>query len=151
MTDHVEMRASHEISPGEIIILSLSVRLSPPAGSRSSVTVGPGLYDHIITLCRSASFSPQVAQEAVEMPTIASLVAGRLGVSLVPESVARLRQKGIMHRPLSGRGPYIELAIAWRTDEASKAAEAFINVAREVSRRRRGPAFVPSGADRLNQ
>jgi DNA-binding transcriptional LysR family regulator len=49
--------------------------------------LAPGLYDSIISFCQQANFSPTVAQEAIQMQTIVSLVAAEMGVAIVPESL----------------------------------------------------------------
>lgn len=41
--------------------------------------MAPGMYDDILSFCRSAGFSPRVEQEAVQMQTIVSLVSAELG------------------------------------------------------------------------
>jgi DNA-binding transcriptional LysR family regulator len=46
-------------------------------------TLAPGLYDQIISLCQQADFSPILAQEAIQMQTIVSLVAAQMGVAIV--------------------------------------------------------------------
>jgi DNA-binding transcriptional LysR family regulator len=44
--------------------------------------LAPGLYDLIISLCQQAGFSPSVAQEAIQMQTIVSLVAAQMAILL---------------------------------------------------------------------
>lgn len=62
---------------------------------------GPGLYDAILTACRSAGFTPAVVQEAPRLPATLSLVAAGLGLSLVPASMRRLAVAGVVYRTLS--------------------------------------------------
>ena len=47
--------------------------------------VAPELHDAIVALCRKAGFAPRIGQEAIQMQTIVSLVAGGMGVSLAIE------------------------------------------------------------------
>ena len=47
----------------------------------------PGLYDTIIAACRSAGFSPRVAQESHKNLATLSLVAAGLGISIIPASM----------------------------------------------------------------
>ncbi|MDQ8032647.1 MAG: LysR family transcriptional regulator [Bordetella sp.] len=63
---------------------------------------GPGLYDRILSACRAAGFSPDVAQEAPRLTATLSLVAAGFGVSLVPASLQRFGAEGIVYRRLSG-------------------------------------------------
>jgi DNA-binding transcriptional LysR family regulator len=87
---------------------------------------GIGLYDLIISTCRAAGFTPQVAQEAVQMTTIVSLVAAGLGVALVPQSLRHMRRTGVVYRPLAPRGASMEMGLAWRADEPSRAVATFV-------------------------
>jgi DNA-binding transcriptional LysR family regulator len=63
---------------------------------------GPGLYDAILAACRTAGFSPIIAQEAPRLPATLSLVAAGLGVSIVPASMRRLGGENIAYRRLAG-------------------------------------------------
>jgi DNA-binding transcriptional LysR family regulator len=74
---------------------------------------GPGLYDSIIAACRAAGFSPKVAQEASRMVSTLSLVAAGLGISIVPESMARLETTGVAYLRLDrAAGLVAPLALA---------------------------------------
>ncbi|WP_236000563.1 LysR substrate-binding domain-containing protein, partial [Bradyrhizobium uaiense] len=66
---------------------------------------GPGLYDSIIAACRAAGFSPKVAQEATRMVSTLSLVAAGLGISIVPESMARRETAGVSYLRLDRAAP----------------------------------------------
>ena len=87
--------------------------------------LGPGLYDQIIGLCQQAGFSPQVTQEAIQMQTILGLVATGLGIALIPASAQHLRCTGVIYRRLD-TNIYVELAMAWRKDDASPVLQAFL-------------------------
>ncbi len=97
--------------------------------------VGASLYDHVVGLCRRAGFSPRVEQEAIQMQTIVSLVAAGMGVALVPASLVHMRRTGVVYRPLAERSPAIEVGIAWRRDDESPAARAFVATARASAAR----------------
>ncbi|MHC6155486.1 LysR family transcriptional regulator [Bradyrhizobium elkanii] len=74
---------------------------------------GPGLYDSIIAACRAGGFSPKVAQEATRMVSTLSLVAAGLGISIVPESMARLETAGVSYLRLDrATGLVAPLALA---------------------------------------
>lgn len=90
------------------------------------------LRDTIVGFCQAAGFDPNIAQEAREMETIAGLVAGGIGVALVIGSAENLRHTGVVYKDIEDRLPPWELALAWRRDEGSPVAHAFINVARDV-------------------
>ena len=78
---------------------------------------GTALHDQIIGVTRAAGFEPRVVQEAVQMQTIVGLVAAGLGVSIVPESVARLRRGDVVFRPLSPATRVVTLDLTWRTGD----------------------------------
>jgi len=93
--------------------------------------IAPGLYDIVAGLAASAGFSLNVAQEAIQMQTVVSLVSSGLGVAVVPGSVANLPRRGVAYRRLADKHPVLELWLAWRRGGASAAATEFIAQARE--------------------
>lgn len=73
----------------------------------------PGLYAIVVQACERAGFSPRVVQRDVWlMQTIVGLVAGGLGVSVVPDSVRRLQRAGAAFLPLSDVSEQAQTAIA---------------------------------------
>lgn len=62
--------------------------------------------------CAAAGFTPRRAVEVTETATLVSFVAAGLGVSLVPTSVSGMTVAGAVYRPLAGRAPRAEIAIA---------------------------------------
>jgi DNA-binding transcriptional LysR family regulator len=105
--------------------------ISPPA------RLGPGLYARILDICLASGFVPKIEQEANQMQTIVSLVAGGLGIALVPKAVASLGLEGMVFRPLSAMKPIptVEIALAWQRVEAQRRPyiQAFMEVVKEVS------------------
>jgi DNA-binding transcriptional LysR family regulator len=69
----------------------------------------------VLTACAQAGFVPRVGQEASQMDTIASLVAGGMGVGLVIRIIATANRPGGVFRDLTGIGTPVEyeLAIAY--------------------------------------
>jgi DNA-binding transcriptional LysR family regulator len=92
----------------------------------------PGLYDLIVGLCARAGFVPRIEQEAIQMPTIVSLVGAGMGVALVPASLARVRQTDVVYRPLAEPGPPMEVGLAWNEATPTPAVAAFIAHVRGV-------------------
>ena len=88
----------------------------------------PGLYDEIMALCRRSGFVPRVAQEAVQMQTIVSLVSAGLGVAIVPASMRRLHREHVAYRPLGAGRVMTELAVAYDGTNPSRALQAFLQV-----------------------
>lgn len=96
--------------------------------------LGPGLYDAIIAACQRAGFSPQIGQEAPRMLATLSLVAAGLGVTLVPQSMRRLRVDGVAYRTIEpAAGLVAPLNLAYRRSESAAAVRRFLAL---VERRR---------------
>jgi DNA-binding transcriptional LysR family regulator len=88
-----------------------------------------GLSDVVLGLCTRAGFAPRVAQEAVQMQTVVSLVSSGLGVAIVPASLLNLRRKGVVYRPVRDPHPKIELRLAWRRNPRAAALKQFVALA----------------------
>lgn len=95
--------------------------------------VAPGFYDQFIGICAQAGFSPEVVQEARSTQTIVSLVAGGMGVSIVPASLQNLQRTGVVYRPLRPPVPTSDLAVMWRPDDASPSLRRFLEIVRHVA------------------
>jgi DNA-binding transcriptional LysR family regulator len=91
--------------------------------------IAPRLYDAILSACAQAGFSPRIAQEAIQMQTIISLVSAGIGMALVPESIMSLRRPGVRYRKLRGSRAVLEVGLAWRTDNASPVLQRFVETA----------------------
>ena len=91
------------------------------------------LYDQILTLCHEAGFSPKVAQEAVQLQTISSLVAAGIGVALLPASIQNLRREGVVYKSIEGLTAQIEIAAAYRLSDAPATLSSFLGVVREIA------------------
>jgi DNA-binding transcriptional LysR family regulator len=96
--------------------------------------IAPGLYDIVAGLAARAGFSPRVAQEAIQMQTVVSLVSSGLGVSVVPGSIANLGRRGVIYRELADLHPRLELWLAWRRSSLGAPGRELIEVARKVLR-----------------
>ncbi|MGW0886412.1 LysR family transcriptional regulator [Streptomyces sp. NPDC002671] len=81
--------------------------------------VGPPLYDQIASLCIAAGFTPRVAQHAVEWQTVCALVETGLGVSVAPESIRRIRLKGVAFRRIEPNTTRTRVAVAWRENDSN--------------------------------
>ncbi|MEO8738191.1 MAG: LysR family transcriptional regulator [Casimicrobiaceae bacterium] len=93
-----------------------------------------GLHDTIFDFCRAAGFTPRVAQEAVQLQTIVSLVSAGLGVALVPASLTDMRRAGVVYRKLREASPLLTVRLAWRRDNRSACLANFVAVARGRAR-----------------
>ena len=92
--------------------------------------LAPALYDSVADLCARAGFSQRIAQEAVQMQTVVSLVSSGLGVAIVPASMLNLKRSGVVYRPLCDKHRRVELHLAWRREAHSAALEKFVALAR---------------------
>ena len=86
---------------------------------------GPLMFDAIVATCMRHGFSPRLFP-ARQMHTIVSLVAGGIGVALVPASVMALRREGVVYRPMLGEKTFVETCAFWRRDDRSPLLQAFM-------------------------
>lgn len=96
--------------------------------------IAPGLYDTIAALATRAGFTPRVAQEAIQMQTVVSLVSSGMGVAVVPASIANLGRRGVAYREIADAHPRLDLWLAWRSGALGAAAREFVLHARRIAR-----------------
>ena len=99
-------------------------------------------FDQVMRWCAGAGFTPHVVQEAIEIPTLLSLVAAGIGVFLPIEFFSRLSLPGVVYRPVED-APVIEIVAAWprgvgTPPQPDPLVGAFLKVAAEVLGERRG-------------
>ena len=100
--------------------------------------IAPGLYDIVTGMAVRAGITLNVAQEAIQMQTVVSLVSSGLGAAIVPGSVANLGRRGVIYRELSDAHPRLDLWLAWPRGALGAAAREFLALAN------RTPASIPS-------
>lgn len=81
--------------------------------------------------CVESGFIPRITQEVVEAYSLTSLVAGGLGLALVPESVRNLSRRGVAYRPLTEPAPAADVKMLFRPDGNAVVA-GFVDLAREL-------------------
>ena len=91
---------------------------------------GPGLHERVLTACAQAGFVPRVGQQASQMDTIASLVAGGMGVGLVTRIIATANRPGVVFRDLAGIGTPVEYELAIAHGRSTPLVDAFMAVIR---------------------
>jgi DNA-binding transcriptional LysR family regulator len=96
----------------------------------------PGLYDQIDSFCRRAGFRPNVAQEAIQMQTIVSLVSAGLGVAIVPASIRNLHRERVIYLPLRPTNAMSEMAVAYDRNNRSHVLLSFLRVVDKNSGRK---------------
>ncbi|AKG20423.1 LysR family transcriptional regulator [Calothrix sp. 336/3] len=86
------------------------------------------LYQQIVSLCQEVGFVPKVTQEANLMLTILSLVAGGLGISLLPANIKTIERQGVVYRRIQEQTPKLKIVAAWRCDNSSAVLHNFLGV-----------------------
>jgi DNA-binding transcriptional LysR family regulator len=119
---------SHRLRARSIITLR-ELATEPFIGTPRAL--GPGFYDQVYRLCLQSGFSPRVVQEAIQMQTIVALVKAGLGVALVPQSIAKWSDNGVLYKRIRG-SPTVELALAWRRGDSSPVLRSFVSVVKEL-------------------
>ncbi|WP_206950978.1 LysR family transcriptional regulator [Trinickia acidisoli] len=87
----------------------------------------PGMYADILTACREAGFSPNVVREVPRMLSGIKLVSTGLGVTLVPASMQRYNQAGVVYRRL--KMPHAltaPITLSFPTTQQNGAASRFV-------------------------
>jgi DNA-binding transcriptional LysR family regulator len=94
----------------------------------------PGLYDKVVSSCIDAGFTPHIIPQSSDVQSVLGLVAGGLGVTVVPASFRHLTIDGLSYRKLTDVNTTVELFAVWRRDQHTSVLEGFLDVARDVSR-----------------
>ena len=99
-----------------------------------TATEGVGFVNALMATCRAAGFLPDVVQEASHMQSILTLVAGGLGVALVPASLRRLKMEGVVFLDIfdSPKLSVYELVFAYNKLNENPVIEAFLSAATDV-------------------
>ncbi|CAN5361231.1 LysR family transcriptional regulator [soil metagenome] len=128
--------------------LILAVHQSHPFAERTSVRLAElagepfltfprhqvsRLYDHIAALCHHAGFRLEVAQEAVQFPTLLGLAAANTGVTIVPASLRALNLADLRYVELADPEATSTLSIAYRADRQPPATvRDFLDIASAI-------------------
>ncbi|MEP0915148.1 LysR substrate-binding domain-containing protein [Leptolyngbya sp. GB1-A1] len=91
--------------------------------------IGQGLYHQVLNLCQENGFMPTVVQQARWLQTVLSLVAGRIGVALVPASMQNLQRAGVIYKDIQPTFE-IETVAVWRPRNPSPVLHKFIEAIR---------------------
>ncbi|MFB4308540.1 LysR substrate-binding domain-containing protein [Actinomadura sp. GTD37] len=92
------------------------------------------MYDVVLGLFRDAGVEPRIRHGVGETSTLITLVAGGLGVAVVPEPVAVLALDGVVFRPLVRPAVHVDLAIAHRTDRSEPHLARAVSAVRRIVR-----------------
>jgi DNA-binding transcriptional LysR family regulator len=91
------------------------------------------LAEQIEDLFAQAELKPKVSQQALFMVTILGLVAGGMGISILPASVQNLHRRGVVYRPIREKTTTNQLIAVWRQDDLSPILQQFLDITRAVS------------------
>jgi DNA-binding transcriptional LysR family regulator len=90
-------------------------------------------YGQIIELYQEeVGLPPKVVQEATWLITVLSLVAGGVGVTLLPANAQNLQRTGVVYRPIQGKNLTRPIAAVWRSDDTSVILQNFLQVIKDV-------------------
>jgi LysR family transcriptional regulator, hca operon transcriptional activator len=112
-----------------------SVRLQDMAGETfigMSKTVAPALRLVIDEYTWRSAVEITTSHEAETLPMAISLVLSTGGVSLLPDYARRLLPPSVVSRPLRGKAPTVDLAIAYNKLNASSMLKLFLSKADEL-------------------
>jgi DNA-binding transcriptional LysR family regulator len=129
--------AVRRLGPDPLLAVVPSGRgLTPPLDLRALasedwVLTGGGIDEAVLASCAAAGFTPRVAHRAPDLPTLVGLVAGGLGVSLVPASVAAMRPEGADVLAVAGGGG-LELTLIWTSARTTPSLARLVAVASRV-------------------
>ena len=92
--------------------------------------VAPANHDNVLALFERAGIQPRTVHAARQWLTVMAMVAQGLGISLVPQSLARSRFHGVRFVKLSGASVTSPALFAWNPTHLSPALQALVDCAR---------------------
>ncbi|PCE33783.1 LysR family transcriptional regulator [Burkholderia ubonensis] len=95
-------------------------------------TPRPSFADQQLSALRDGGLTPAAVHEVRELQTALGLVAAKVGVSLVPESVEGVRVKGVVYRRLPEPVATSPIIMSRRVHDESPATAAFCAIARAM-------------------
>jgi DNA-binding transcriptional LysR family regulator len=115
-------------------------RLSPAAVIAAPLVIfpkhsAPAFHDLVTGYYAAHGGTAAVAQEAIQMQTIISLVSAGMGIALVPASLRHLARTGVRYVDLLTDAPLLETGIAWRKDDTTPTLTCFLSMIDERSSR----------------
>jgi len=118
--------SDHRLAQGDEIAVS---DLAGESFITFPATTAPALHELVIGCCREHGFEPRIRLETHLQQTIVNLVAEGLGVSLVPQSMSKMRLAGAEFRPVSGTR-MVEQGVIWAAENDNPCLARFLECAR---------------------
>ncbi|TAJ37171.1 MAG: LysR family transcriptional regulator [Reyranella sp.] len=91
----------------------------------------PAFHDLVTGYYARHGGQARIAQEAIQMQTIISLVSAGMGIALVPASLRNLARSGVAYVELGGVAPILETGLTWRTDDTTATITRFVDIAKK--------------------
>ncbi|MDJ0510134.1 MAG: LysR family transcriptional regulator [Crocosphaera sp.] len=95
-------------------------------------TLTYSIHQPVMMYCQNLGCIPNHTTDVTLMLTIINLVAGGLGVSILPENARSIQRSGVVYKDIKESIPPVEIVAAWRRDNKSKTLENFVNVLKEL-------------------
>lgn len=89
----------------------------------------PAFHDLVTDYFTAHGGAASIAQEAIQMQTIISLVSAEMGVALAPASLRNLARTGVRYVELAGEAPSLETGLVWRQDDQTPTLARFLGIA----------------------
>jgi DNA-binding transcriptional LysR family regulator len=92
----------------------------------------PGFHDQVFGMLRNAGIVPTVRQSAGEMPTLISLVAAGMGISILPTSAVKHNVAAVVGCEIADTIPLSEIGLALAKDTDSAVVKNFQSLVLET-------------------
>ncbi len=90
------------------------------------------LYGQVTSVCLKADFVPNVVHEATSMITILGLVAGGMGVSILPANAESLRRNDVVYRNIAESTMNLKLIAVWQRENLSPVLPYFLETIKDT-------------------
>lgn len=89
---------------------------------------GPGLRAHIDRWCAGVGLELRIIQVADDLQTVLALVAGGVGLALVPRQAGHLMRKEVGLLPIAGADAQWAVGVAWRSGRDNPSLRNFLAI-----------------------
>ncbi|MFT8973186.1 LysR substrate-binding domain-containing protein [Zymomonas mobilis] len=112
-------------------------KLSPDSVRQAPLIIfprhfAPAFYDIVMDYYQACGSYPNIAQQAIQMQTIISLVAASMGIAIVPRSLRHMARRDVRYIELQKPAALLETGIAWRKDDQTPTLTRFLDVTHEM-------------------
>ena len=126
---HVALPMDHRLAAQPAVLLRSLAEQPFVMFPRPQVPRG---YDHIISVCERAGFTPWIAAHALQYTSMLAFVAAGLGAALLPTSARAIRPDTVALVPIADHHATTSLSVAWLARH-SATVETFVATARRVA------------------